>query len=610
MKNTELLMDKLRSLYFELASTPLEQSDANTLCRVAECICKVLPVSYSGFYLFNEWQREYELCISDSLIREVPLKEHRLSENVMMGEEVNHQIILEKQVTLLHILPQEGPKAILCMEQEFPTPVEELAILKTETEKLISLLQLDGRRMRRNHAYLFELTAHLLSLTSQKKILSEIVQGLRKLYPELAYNLLLSQDTELEAELPVKTIEYSDDVIKRVSTLAFISGEIQIEEQLDKTGCSLYAPLVGKQGVYGVLQVISDKGMYIPEKEINFISQIASTAGKAIENVTLYEKSNHLVSDLKLINEATHKLNSNLEMKEIINLVREQVMDVCHASEVGFIYYNGDNEERFDVLTGSTAFFNTNPGRRFAEYLKDHTDCNGEPLLKGDFDRIDRFPYRSIIAIPMSHSDTVHGIIAILHEQPYFFSFNTFKLIQSLIQHSTLALTNTVLKDKLKKAVKTDFLTKLYSRNYLEEEIIAHMATGEMGTLILFDIDDFKSINDTYGHHIGDKVLIQVADLVKSIVNNRDLAARWGGEELAVYAPTITINEGVQIAGLIRSQVEKHTNPSVTLSCGVSSWEHTVTDTVSELFIRADKALYEAKNNGKNSVVRYVKNKS
>ncbi|WP_404453896.1 sensor domain-containing diguanylate cyclase [Oceanobacillus kapialis] len=606
MKSTELLVDKLRSIYFNLVTMDPEQRDRDTLQSMAEHLKQVLPISYIGLYLFNEWRREYEMCICTAHAQSIPCQEQNLAEDVMMDKRIYVKTLQDKHISLLSILPNRGPKAIIVIEHKLSISMEELNIVMEETEKLISILQLKEQRWERSRSYLSELTSQLLSLTSRKKILSEILQGLKTLYPELTHTLLLSQDTEVESGLPVKTIEYSDDVTKRVSTLAFISGEVRIEEQYKETCCSLYAPLVGKQGVYGVLQVISDKGRYIPKIEADFIAQIASTAGKAIENVTLYEKSNLLVADLKLINDATHKLNSNLEMKEIVRHMRDQVIDVCEASEVGFIYYNGDQKKRYDVLTGSTAFFNSIAGEEFVEYILDHPACNGEPVFKGNFCAIDDFPYQSVMVIPMSHSGTVHGLIAILHQTPYFFTFSTFKLLQSLIQHSALAFTNTILKDKLERAVITDFLTKLYSRNYLEEKITDHMKTGQRGALILFDIDDFKTINDTYGHHIGDEVLKQVSNLIIELISKTAVAARWGGEELAVYVPAVTIEKGVEIASSICKQVEKYTNPSVTLSCGVSSWKCKLSDTVSELFIRADKALYEAKNIGKNCVVKQL----
>lgn len=124
------------------------------------------------------------------------------------------------------------------------------------------------------------------------------------------------------------------------------------------------------------------------------------------------------------------------------------------------------------------------------------------------------------------------------------------------------------------------------------------------GALILFDIDDFKRVNDTYGHHVGDKVLKQVADVIHEYTAEEAIPSRWGGEELAIYTPNQEIDDAVALAKKICQHVERSTDPSVTVSCGVSSWGDVGKDTVSELFIRADRALYEAKSKGKNSVVK------
>jgi diguanylate cyclase (GGDEF)-like protein len=190
-----------------------------------------------------------------------------------------------------------------------------------------------------------------------------------------------------------------------------------------------------------------------------------------------------------------------------------------------------------------------------------------------------------------------------MHSSPYHFSFETFKLLQSLIHHSTLAFTNSMLREELEKMVVTDHLTKLYSRSYLDDRIHQSMNEDHEGTFMLVDIDDFKLVNDTYGHQVGDEIIIQVANLINSNIRSTDIGARWGGEELALYLPGVSLSAGVLIAERIVRKVCQITDPQVTISCGISYWSRGKKDSYAALFKRADRALYTAKNTGKNKVI-------
>lgn len=177
-----------------------------------------------------------------------------------------------------------------------------------------------------------------------------------------------------------------------------------------------------------------------------------------------------------------------------------------------------------------------------------------------------------------------------------------FKLLESLVQHSTLAFMNAMLREELEKIVVTDYLTKLHTRRYLDEVIQTSMGSDASGALILFDIDNFKQINDVYGHQTGDRVLVQVAETVCANIRDGDVAARWGGEELAVYLPKVPLSDAISIARRITEKVREQTIPTVTVSCGVSWWERQGCEDAKQLFKRADAALYMAKETGKNCI--------
>ena len=152
-----------------------------------------------------------------------------------------------------------------------------------------------------------------------------------------------------------------------------------------------------------------------------------------------------------------------------------------------------------------------------------------------------------------------------------------------------------------------DALTTLCNRatfmEVLQEEIARmNRTSGEM-SLLLMDIDDFKSINDIYGHLAGDAVLSSLGQLLRSLLRGEDMAARYGGEEFAVLAAYTTAHQAVAIAEKARKSIASHnfgSLPPITVSIGCATYR--LGERMESLIQRADLALYDAKNNGKNKV--------
>ena len=155
-----------------------------------------------------------------------------------------------------------------------------------------------------------------------------------------------------------------------------------------------------------------------------------------------------------------------------------------------------------------------------------------------------------------------------------------------------------------------DELTGLYLREVfnvvLHKQIEKTKRTSSFVSLLMIDIDDFKQINDTYGHPQGDRVLEKLGDMIHSSVRKMDLPARYGGEEIAVVMPESSIKEAVNVAERIRAKIEALVFDvfSVTVSVGVGQTGKGI-DTPEDLIAAADKALYQAKENGKNQVVTF-----
>ena len=165
-----------------------------------------------------------------------------------------------------------------------------------------------------------------------------------------------------------------------------------------------------------------------------------------------------------------------------------------------------------------------------------------------------------------------------------------------------------VLSERLKQAedqARNDPLTGLANRRKLREYF--NTLTPKQNSLFLmFDIDHFKKVNDTYGHDAGDEVLIKIADLLKQSVRSTDMVARLGGEEFCVILTDTTNQQGIKLAETIRGKIETTTFKSqqrimkITMSIGIA--ERQIDENINRWIKRADQALYHAKNNGRNQV--------
>jgi diguanylate cyclase (GGDEF)-like protein len=181
----------------------------------------------------------------------------------------------------------------------------------------------------------------------------------------------------------------------------------------------------------------------------------------------------------------------------------------------------------------------------------------------------------------------------------------------SLATQASIALENARLHRILARQAVTDDLTQLANRRRFEEtlehEVSRVRRFGGSLSLILADLDDFKAINDRFGHQVGDEVLRSFADVVRTTVRAVDIPARPGGEEFAVILPGTDLGEATLVAERLRAQLAARRIPApphelgVTVSIGVAAYDDGMA--TEELFGVADRALYEAKAGGKNRVV-------
>ena len=161
---------------------------------------------------------------------------------------------------------------------------------------------------------------------------------------------------------------------------------------------------------------------------------------------------------------------------------------------------------------------------------------------------------------------------------------------------------------KLQFMAQHDALTGIYNRNklyeHLEHELELFRRYERPSALIFFDVDDFKQVNDIYGHNEGDRILIEIAEIVEDAIRKTDQLGRWGGEEFLIILPESDMEMATILAEKLRATIEQHDfklgSSDLTCSFGISQVQPS--DTIASLIHRADEALYQAKNGGKNCV--------
>lgn len=190
------------------------------------------------------------------------------------------------------------------------------------------------------------------------------------------------------------------------------------------------------------------------------------------------------------------------------------------------------------------------------------------------------------------------------------FTRSDVEALDSIAPQIAVVLDRMVLRDKIGEFAQlsvTDPLTGLLNRRYIEERLGEELnragRTGDPLSILMLDVDEFKSYNDRFGHPAGDAALRIIGDILARNLRGADVAARYGGEEFSVLLPETTSEEAVAIAERIRKQVEQTEFPKrkVTVSIGICSLSEMIT-TADRLIDAADKALYRSKNEGRNRI--------
>ncbi|RKZ36948.1 MAG: hypothetical protein DRQ37_03040 [Gammaproteobacteria bacterium] len=231
---------------------------------------------------------------------------------------------------------------------------------------------------------------------------------------------------------------------------------------------------------------------------------------------------------------------------------------------------------------------------------------SADPNFFGDVDDVSGFETRDMICVPVRAKDRMLGALQAINKLDGHFEIDDMMVLQAFANQVAVAIENA----QLYQESISDGLTGLYQHRYFElrlrEELERAKRYGHPISVMMIDIDHFKQVNDKHGHPAGDQVLKGVAAVIKQGTRMSDIVARYGGEEFAVIVPYVPKYNVVPMGERLRADVAgtKFHGINVTICVGIGYFEgDDMTLDSEQLVAVADKALYEAKNGGRNQVV-------
>lgn len=350
------------------------------------------------------------------------------------------------------------------------------------------------------------------------------------------------------------------------------------------------------------------------------ISRFCQTLGPQLEILRL----RHEVSERDWQAQAVRRFTDSLkriDADDFWTQVTQLSAELLRAERASLLIRSEKSEHLYAkaaIGTHANLFKESNIGDRVARLVLE----GGSPVVVSDIGRIGlrsaprewNYKTSSFISYPIMLGDRRIAVMNFTDKADGdSFDDRDLELLQAIAPQLAVAIDRGTLKDKagqFEQLSVTDALTALLNRRYLEERLAEEIQRSKRHrfpmSLMMLDVDEFKSYNDNFGHPAGDIALRIVADVLKETLRAADVAARYGGEEFAVLLPQTTSSEAGAIAERIRLRIERTEFPKrkVTVSIGIASISPEI-ESADQIVNAADNALYDAKNQGRNNVQTY-----
>jgi diguanylate cyclase (GGDEF)-like protein len=328
--------------------------------------------------------------------------------------------------------------------------------------------------------------------------------------------------------------------------------------------------------------------------------------------------------EVTVFHELGKALTSSLQLDQVLRTIMEKINEVLRPDTWSLLLMDADKGELyFQIATGKGAEALKDVRIKLGQGLAGWVAQTGEIVVVPDTSKDSRFfaqvdartkmETRSIVAVPVRFRDHCLGVIELINcVGPEGFSQRDLALLEALADYAAIAIENARHVQRIHELTITDDCTSLYNARHLnfmlDTEIYRSHRYAFEFSLIFIDLDHFKTVNDTYGHLMGSKLLSEIGTAIKDKCRLIDLAFRYGGDEFVVLLPQTSKENALGVARrlhkLIREAVwlqEPGLNVHITASVGVASYPSD-SRTKAELLHLADEAMYSVKNSTRDNV--------
>jgi diguanylate cyclase (GGDEF)-like protein len=380
------------------------------------------------------------------------------------------------------------------------------------------------------------------------------------------------------------------------------------------TRSELAIPLMVRDEVVGVLDCQSERLDHFDHETIDLLTLFSTQASIALQNARLYSLERQRARQLEAINAIAQQSTAVMDLEELLAracAVIQQAFQVEHVSL--FLREEGDLVLRAHQGTLTLCI---PPGGRFPagqDPWPRLLAASGTVIEKSLASRPEAFRFfaeaASRMSIPLISFGQTLGVLTLYSSQPDAFRGSELQSLESVADICANSIQNAHYVERVKQLAYLDGLTGIFNRRFFEMRIVEELDRARrFGTpmaVVMADIDQFKKLNDEFGHLLGDEVLRQVSSLFHQNLRKIDVVCRYGGEEFALLLTQTSAPQAVTVAEKLRRLVEGWQFPgvprTVTISAGVAVFpDHGVGR--DELIRAADNALYCAKQSGRNRV--------